>query len=75
MYCAVQTLETTDHRELHCTRDFMRFSGDRKSEMLVFMYGMVITYSRVWINRIRLPILLEVTSAGKNKYFPVSVRA
>ena len=31
-------------------------------EMYVCMYVcMVITYSRVWINRVRLPILLEVS--------------
>ena len=26
---------------------------------------MVITYSRVWMNRVRLPILLVVSSKGK----------
>ena len=35
---------------------------------------MVITYSRVWINRVRLPILLVVSWTGK-KYSPVPVRA
>ena len=34
--------------------------------MYVCMYVyMVITYSRVWINRVRLPILLVVSSTGK----------
>ena len=29
------------------------------------VFCMVITYSRVWINRVRLPILLVVSSTGK----------
>ena len=37
---------------------------------------MVITYSRVWINRVRLPILLARGQLNReNKYSPVSVRA
>ena len=34
---------------------------------------MVTTYSRVWINRVRLPILLVVSWTGKNEYSPVPV--
>ena len=37
--------------------------------MYVCMYVcMVITYSRVWINRVRLPILLVVSWTGKKKF-------
>ena len=37
---------------------------------------MVCTFSRIWINRVWLPILLVVSSTGKNVlFFPVSVRA
>ena len=36
---------------------------------------MVITYSRVWINRVRLPILLVVSWTGKMNIAPVPVRA
>ena len=31
--------------------------------------------ARVWINRVRLPILLVVSWTGKNEHFPVRVRA
>ena len=46
--------------------------------LYVCMYVcMVITYSRVWINRVRLPILLVVSWTGQinTRYFPVPVHA
>ena len=47
--------------------------------MYVCMYVCIVIiykyYSRIWINRVRLPILLVVSLRGKNEYFPVPVRA
>ena len=43
-----------------------------------FMYVCVVTHiSRVWINRVRLPIVLVVSWTDKmiTRYFPVPVRA
>ena len=41
---------------------YYRLMNDRNYSMYVCMYVcMVITYSRVWINRVRLPILLVVS--------------
>ena len=36
-----------------------------RDKTMSFVYSMVITYSRVWINRVRLPILLVVRWTGK----------
>ena len=49
-----------------CTKEMPEattiFNVEGAGEMYVCMYVcMVITYSRVWINRVRLPILLVVS--------------
>ena len=48
--------------------------GDRLYDEC-FYVCMVITYSKVWINRVKLPIVLVVNCRRGNKCFPLAVRA
>ena len=57
--------DTGVHRHIQRRRSGPGVQPDKR--MYVCMYVcMVITYSRVWINRVRLPILLVVSWTGKN---------
>ena len=51
-----------DHYRIQSVFSAQEFGEEKKLLMYVCMYVcMVITYSRVWINRVRLPILLVVS--------------
>ena len=55
-----------------CADYLLDYSGDEGCIYTCMYVSMLITYSRVWINRVRLPILLVVR---ENEYFSVPVRA
>ena len=64
-YATLQAMAPTNSKTVHQT-SFTPYREQPRSTRIVVAYlCMVITYSRVWINRVRLPILLVVSWTGK----------